>query len=165
MTLRTLTCAVAALAAVVSFVAPASADTVTFTDPRGDAVARYDLTRTTASHDRDRLLVVQRVRNLRGGHPQVYGFNASTRAGGTNVHVVRRKNGTVTTRVMGPATEEVACDVRVRWRLDRDVIRVPVPRDCIAGRGRLRVSTFIGYGDGTFGDPADWTKTVRVDQS
>jgi hypothetical protein len=33
-----------------------------------------------------------------------------------------------------------------------------MPRDCIEQDGAIRVSTLIGAGDGTAGDPADWTR-------
>src|SRR3712207_3939772 len=130
---RPVTCLLATLAVVVSTSAAASAETVIFKDPRRDASARFDLTRTSVSNGGDRVLVVQRVRNLRGGRTQTYGFNVSRRGGDTIVHSVRRKSGTIRSRAFGPEGE-VDCDIRARWRLGRDSIRVSVPRSCLAGK-------------------------------
>lgn len=81
---------------------------------------------------------------------------------GVVVQTVRRGNGVGTVRVFG---DRECAGVQARWRLARDEIRVSMPRDCIKQDGAIRVSTLIGAGDGTAGDPADWTKAVRVGQS
>lgn len=154
----------AALATVVGLCTPALADTTTFTDARGDAPARYDLTRTTITNSADRLVVSQRVRDLRGGRTQIYGFNV--RRGGEQymLHSVRRASGKVTTRLTDSSGEQNDCKVMARWRPAKDTIRISMARSCIGKDGAVRISTMIGAGDGTAGDPADWTKTVRIAQ-
>jgi hypothetical protein len=155
----------AAAAVVVSVAAPAVADTTTFTDQRGDAVARYDLTRTAISNGKDRVVVVQSVRALRGGRTQIFAVNLSARGEHYVLHTIRAKTGAVRYRFSGgPGDDSVECSIRARWKLAADSIRVSVPRDCVAAAGTLRVSTATGAGNGSSGDPADWTKTVRVGQ-
>ena len=154
---------VAATATLMVCTAPlAAADAVTFTDPRGDAPSRYDLTRTTVTNADGGIVVAQRVRDLRGRRTQIFGFNFSGPGGNGIVHSVRRKDGTVRNRLIG-SESGTECEIRARWRLGRDSIRVRLARECIEG-GVLRVSTLIGAGNGSAGDPIDWTKTVAVRQ-
>lgn len=148
--------------AVLSLAVPAHADTLTFSDPRGDAPARFDLARTTITNGQDRVVVKQRVRDLRGGGSQIFGFNVVAGSDGVSIQTVRRGNGVVTVRAIG---ESECAGVQARWRLARDEIRVSMPRNCVEQDGAIRVSTLIGAGDGTAGDPADWTKEARVGQS
>lgn len=148
--------------AVLSLATPTHADTLKFSDPRGDAPVRFDLTRTTITNGQDRVVVKQRLRELRGGGSQIFGFNVVAGGDVVAIQTVRRRNGVVTVRAIG---EHECAGVRARWRLARDEIRVSMPRDCVQQNGALQVSTLIGAGDGTAGDPADWTKTVRVGQS
>jgi hypothetical protein len=145
----------------VSLAAPAYADTLTFSDPRGDAPVRFDLTRTTISNGQDRVVVNQHVQELGGRGSQIFGFNVVAGGDGLAIQTVRRSNGVVTARVIGGE----CAGVQARWRLARDEIRVSMPRDCIAQDGAIQVSTLIGAGDGSAGDPADWTKAVRIGQS
>ena len=153
------------VAVVVSVATPAIADTTSFTDPRGDTDARYDLTRTAISNDEDRIVVVQSVQALRGGRTQTFAVNLSRRGQGYVLHTIRARNGTISYRFFGGSHgDDVECSVRARWRLAADRIRVSMPRECVAEAGALRVSTGIGAGNGSSGDPADWTKTVRVGQ-
>jgi hypothetical protein len=148
--------------AVLSFPVPAHADTLAFSDPRGDAPARFDLTRTTITNGQDRVLVKQRVRDLRGGGSQIFGFNLVAGSDAVAVQTVRGGNGAVTVRAIG---ERECAGAHARWRVAKNEIRVSMPRECIEQGGTIRVSTMIGAGDGTAGDPADWTKAVRVAQS
>src|SRR3954452_22640725 len=159
---RLVTSTLTVLLVVVSLASSASADTLTFTDRRGDAPARYDLTRTRVTNGDTRVVVWQRVTNLRGGRSQIYGFNSFAGDDVTVVQTVRRKDGTVRNKVFDSAGRRVPCAVHARWRLGTNLIRISMPRHCITGRGAMRVSTFIGAGTGTAGDPADWTRTVRV---
>ena len=107
-------------------------------------------------------MVKQQVRDLRGRGPQIFGFNVVAGSEALMVQTVSRGNGAVTVRVI---SERECSGVQARWRLASDEIRVSMPRDCIGQDGAIRVSTLIGAGDGTAGDPADWTKAVRVGQS
>ena len=138
------------------------ADTTTLTDPRGDASVRFDLTRATISNGQDRIVVTQRVRDLRGRGTQVFGLNVVAGSRRTVIHTVRGDNGEITTRVVG---QTVCRGARARWRLAEDTIRISMPRQCIAPHGALRFSAMIGAGDRNAGDPADWTRMVRVEQS
>ena len=141
---------------------PAHADTTSFSDPRGDAPVRFDLTRTTITNGQERVVVKQQVRDLRGSGSQIFGFNVVAGSEALVVQTIRRGNGAVTVRVIG---ERECAGVRASWRIASDEIRFSMPRDCIGQDGAIRVSTLIGAGDGTAGDPADCTKAVRVDQS
>lgn len=159
-TLRFATCA-AVFAVVAATASPAAADIVIFKDPVGDAPARYDLTRTSVFNGPERIVVTQRVRGLRGDRTQVYGFNANRGGRFATVFTVRDRGGAVHSWLSVGAGEP-PCRIRSRWNIKGHTIRVAVPQKCIPGVGPLRVSTMIGAGNGRAGDPADWTKTVRV---
>jgi hypothetical protein len=154
--------AVVALGVTITVADPALADTTTFKDPPGDAPARYDLTRITIENTTDAVTVHQRVRDLRGDRTQIFGVSVSTHTNSYLVQTVRRKNGVVTNRFL--SGDGSKCAIRSRWRPARDTIRMRIPRDCLVGAGAVRLSAFIGAGDGTFGDPWDFTKRVRVGQ-
>ncbi|WP_134765707.1 hypothetical protein [Nocardioides sp. 1609] len=149
--------------------APAVADSTTFRDPRGDAPARYDLTTVSVDNTPDRFTVRVRLRDLRARGTQIFGVGISSLDSSTyySVHTVRRPSSAVTTELTryddGSAT--VPCRIGSTWRPKADIIRVSLPRGCLSTRGALRVSVFIGVGDGSAGDPTDFTKTVRVGQS
>lgn len=160
--------ATAALALIGVSAGPASADTGVFADKRGDAPAAYDLTRWSLTNSSTAVQVRTKVRNLRGNRTQVFGFNLRPVNSGDYFHAmtVRTKNGAVSSRVdyYNDAGEmvELACDLTVRWQLKRDVIRFRLPQDCLGIDTAVRGSNFIGPGDGTSGDPVDWTSTKRV---
>jgi hypothetical protein len=159
----------AALAVVVSTAAPAAADTTTFRDPRGDARARYDLTTVTVANGNDRLTVTAHLGNLRGGGTQILGLSLDPTRGGTtySLFTVRRPSGKTTASLTGYGSRSaiaVQCKIARTWKPAKDTVVVSFPRDCVGEQGALRVSAYIGAGDGSSGDPADWTKTVRVGQ-
>ena len=58
----------------------------------------------------------------------------------------------------------IDCAITTRWQIAKNLIRISVPRACIEETGTLRFNFAIGAGDGTTGDPADWTKALRVRQ-
>ena len=141
---------------------PAHADTTSFSDPRGDAPSASISLGPQSPTEQERVVVKQQVRDLRGSGSQIFGFNVVAGSEALVVQTIRRGNGAVTVRVIG---ERECAGVRASWRIASDEIRFSMPRDCIGQDGAIRVSTLIGAGDGTAGDPADWTKAVRVDQS
>jgi hypothetical protein len=152
---------------VITTAAPAAADTVSFRDNRGDAPARYDLTRVKVINGQDDVVVTTRVRNLRGDRTQILGFGLTVAGdeGSYTLHTVRRASGNVTAKLWrydSDGQTEVACNTRAKWRPAKDIIRVSVAQGCLEMQGGVRVNLYIGAGDGTAGDPVDWTKTVRV---
>lgn len=143
-------------------VAPASAATRSFRDPRGDAPARFDLIRVGVANG-DVVSVRSKVRNLEAGITQIYVFNLTPVRSNTNYYAktVRRANGTVTAKLYRGGSA-VDCGVHGRWRLGRSDVRISLPQDCLSEHRRIRVNAAIGRGNGSAGDPADWTKTVGV---
>lgn len=147
----------------------AVADSTSFRDPRGDAPARYDITTVGIANAAERLTARVRVLDLVARGTQIFGVGISSPDGSRYyvLHVVRRPSGATTAELTGfsSGAEPVACRISRSWSPQTDVIRVAVPRSCIKTRGALRTSVFIGAGDGSAGDPADFTKTIRVGQS
>lgn len=165
---RVVTAGVAFAAVVLGTAAPVHADTVSFADKRGDAIARYDLTKVSVWNGTDMVVARARVRNLRTQGTQVVGL--SIEPVGLDVsymaYSVRRADGEVRNRLMayGPdGTSRAGCMVVAVWRPRKDTVRVVVPHDCLPD-GKIRARVLIGPGDATAGDPADWTKTVGVRQ-
>lgn len=155
-------------AATLAVTGPASAASLSFTDQRGDAPARFDLTRVTVQNTDVWLTVTTRLRDLKAAGTQVFGFTVGPSRGSTTymVYSVRRPNGRVQNRLDAVANGDLLhlrCRIRARWQPAREVIRVSVPRDCIT-EGRVRTNAYIGKGDGTAGDPWDWTRSVTVGQ-
>ena len=155
--------ALVSTAALIASAAPASAATVSVTDPRGDAAARFDITRVTARNN-DTVAVKSRIRNLRGGL-EIYQANLTTAGTDGQTYLARtvhHRDGSVVAKLLAPDGSRVDCDVNGRWRLKRDTVKVSFAQDCLEEHGRLRVQAFIGAGNGSGGDPADWTKRVRA---
>ena len=159
------------MAAALACVAPATAATVAIHDPRGDAPARYDLTKVTFTNTSSTLAFKAKVRGLHGGRTQIYGMSIS--AAGTknwylNLDAVRRSNGkvhsVVTGSTVGGTTTATLCHPKVKWRLVKNTITASFPRSCMPDAGTLQVSASTGVGNGKDGDPADWTKTFNVAQ-
>lgn len=117
-------------------------------------------------------MVNARVRDLRGDRTQIFGFNITPANGDTRymLRTVRRANGKTTARLGGYSSDGTALDVASKvtrkWRPAQNTIKVAFARYCLQeqGRVRVRVSLYIGADNGTTGDPADWTKVVRVTQ-
>lgn len=165
----TVVAASAAGALLMSTIAPAHADSVSFRDPRGDAPARYDLTTVAVANTLNRFIARVRVRDLRARGTQVLAVSISSPDYSESyaLHTVRRPSGATTAELTSFAGEQAtsSCAIRRTWRPKTDVIRVSVARGCIETRGALRVSVGIGSGDGSAGDPTDFTKSVRLGQS
>ena len=160
--------AVATAALLVWAPSAAVAGTTTVVDPRGDAPARHDLTSVRLRNDADRLGAELRVRDLRGAGDQVVGLFLRSRRTEVSYAVTthRGANGRVDVRLDrsgGPDDGSVPCDVTARWSLGRDRVTLSVPRSCVPElTGQLRMYVVIGVGDGTAGDPVDWTREARV---
>jgi hypothetical protein len=156
---------VAAVAFVLGAAGPASAASVGFSDARGDAEPRYDITRVVASNGEQRLTVRARVPRLQGRGTQILAVHLQSGASTYSLHSVRRSSGRVVTRLTswdGVEQSQARCGSRATWRIARGVVRVVIPQRCLDRRGPVRLSVLTGAGDGTAGDPADWTRTVRV---
>lgn len=159
---------VLALAATFLVVAPgpASADTVSFSDRRGDAEARYDLTKIRISHTAGTISVRANVRDLRGTGTQIFGINVDPVHSETvyAAHVVRRPSGRTIAHINGYGADgsvEVRCRIERAFRLGADRIDVSIPRACIKEPGPIYSSLFIGAGNGSAGDPSDWINRPR----
>ncbi len=146
---------------------PTAAATVSFEDKSGDAPARFDITRVTFVNSAKVISVKSRFRDLRASGTQIFGTSLTVKGidGSYAASTVRRAKGAITAelwRYDGDGAAQVDCDVRARWRLGRDVIRLRFPQSCLADQGRVTASAYVGAGDGSAGDPADWTRTVPV---
>ena len=148
--------------------APAQADSASLRDPRGDAPARFDLTKVTVSNSSERLYVRVRVQDLRGQGTQIFGVGISSHSYTDyySMNIVRRPSGSTRAELVdfGSDGAVVPCKISRDWLPRADVIRVSIPRQCIGIRGPLRISADIGAGNGSAGDPADFTKSIRVSQ-
>ncbi len=145
----------------------AVAATVALEDKEGDAKARFDITRVTFVNSADVVGVKSRFRNLRGSGTQIFGMSLRSQGGegSYGAFTVRRANGTVTGelwRYDGDGASQLDCNVRARWRPGREVVRLRFPQSCLPDRGRVFVSAYVDAGDGSAGEPADWTRTVPV---
>lgn len=161
--------ALTALVAVLALAAPsapASAGEVGFADARGDAPARHDITRVHVRNGEESVAVRLELADLRRGEQVVRSFIDSVRA---DLHwiatTVLHGDGHVTAVLetfTGSEFEPVQCRVAGSWRLARDRVRITFPQSCLDIHRAVRIRVVVGAGDGTTGDPADWTRTVRV---
>jgi len=158
----------AALAALVGVLAaaPAHAQTASIRDQVGDAPSRFDLTNVTVSNEADSVTVLAAVKDLEPGGAQIFIADLASQAGGSYYAVtVRRSDGSVATKLARfgeGGFERVKCDVAGRWRMARSDVRLTIPRDCLAEADKVSVDVAIGAGNGSAGDPADWTRTFRI---
>jgi hypothetical protein len=135
---------------VAALASPATAQTRALQDPRGDAPARYDITRWQVSNGAERIAGRVHVVSLQpGGYFQLTFsipgnpdtvFWASSRW---------RSNGTLRNRLHvfgeGDVDHDIPCDVRAHWRTGPGTIRISFPRDCIQGlHGRLFMRESLG---------------------
>ena len=146
---------------------PAVAATTTFDDKAGDAPARYDITRVRVANGDKAVSVKTTFEDLSARGTQIFGISLRSQGidGSYGALTVRRANGSVTTelwRYDGDGATQLTCDVRARWRMGKDVVRLRFPQRCLLDERRVHVSAFIGAGDGSEGDPADWTRPVPV---
>ena len=167
--LNVATSLLAALALSVTVAAPVMADTVSLRDPAGDARARYDLTTIRATNAVNRIAVTARVGNLRGTGTQTVVLGIDPVRGETDYWFssVRRANGRANDSLTGYTSDSASpidCNITTRWQLAKNLIRISIPRACIEEQGTLRFNLAMGAGNGTTGQPADWTKALRVRQ-
>ena len=161
---------IAGLALVVTMVggatAPAHAATAAIRDQIGDAPARYDLGRVSVSNEPPGLSLTAKVRDLSRNGTQIFIANVTPASGASYyATTIRRANGTVVDKLVrfgedGP--DNLRCDVSSRWQIGRSRIRMTIPRSCLDEDRRVSVNVAIGAGNGSSGDPADWTRTFRV---
>jgi hypothetical protein len=109
------------------------------------------------------------VRNLRGDRTQIFGAGIEPVRSDASwtLYTVRRADGTTRAWLTGYVGDQAIksdCPITRTWRPARDTIKVSVARTCITDEGAVRVNLYIGQGNGSAGDPADWTRTVRVRQ-
>ncbi|MXG91328.1 hypothetical protein [Nocardioides flavescens] len=143
---------------------PATAAQKTLVDARRDAPARFDITTVRATNTTGRLTVSTRFRALDGDGTQIFGFSvqSSDRSESYMVTAVRRPSGRVKTVIDGTAPTD-QCTTDTTWSPRQDVIEVSVVGQCLLP-GAVRVTTFVGAGDGSYGDPSDFTRGFRVPQ-
>jgi hypothetical protein len=143
---------------------PATAAQKTFVDERGDAPARFDIASARIDNSVGQLRVTTRFRALDASGTQIYGFlvTSNDRSESYMLTAVRRPSGRVTTRVTSTLPLD-QCTFDTSWSPRKDTIDVRVSGECTVP-GAVRVSTFIGAGDGSYGDPADFTREVRARQ-
>ena len=158
--------ALVALLVLVAPAGPASAGEASFSDARGDAPSPHDITDVQIRNDRERVSVRLQFVDLRHGEQIVRSFLDSVRA---DLHwiatTVIHRDGRVTAALetfTGSEFERVDCRIVGSWQFVRDTVRISFPQSCLDIHRALRVRVLAGAGDGTTGDPADWTRTVRV---
>jgi hypothetical protein len=128
---------------------PAAAATVTRKDARGDAPARYDVTRVTYTNTSDRIAVRIKLVNLRRvGMRFVLKTNTSFMGDAQFVVVVvRRPGGSTTHRLFVMEANErtkIPCRIRSRWAYARDVVTISMPQVCLGegyGDQRMRLAS------------------------
>jgi hypothetical protein len=143
----------------------ATAATVVQRDARDDAPARFDIVRVTYVNNARVMSVKAKVVDLRPGR-QAFGYTMDavgmpTPKGGYIARTTRRRDGSVTAWLM-QNDKMVSCNVRGRWRLGRDTVRLWYPQSCLRYHRTQRIQTFIGVPRPIGGDPADFTKPIRV---
>jgi len=162
--------ALAAVLVVAQPTGPAAAETKSVTDPRGDAPARFDMTKIVVDHTESDLNLVVSAKNLNGSTTQLFGSNIATR-GDTDyvLRTVRYRSGKVRTTLKvydgGSRPSLVSCGgLQGAWRLGASTIKVDMPRSCIEPNGALELDAAIGAGSGKAGDPADYRRSFKVAQ-
>lgn len=118
-------------------------------DKRGDAPARFDITRTIANNAEKRVTVKIKVKNLRKA-PAVFGFLMAP--AGTNdfayTATARRKRdgrviGTLRQDVSHVQTERVECNVNARWVMAKDLVRISFPQACLEFVGKASFYAYV----------------------
>jgi hypothetical protein len=150
--------------ATMAFALPGVAQTKYQADPRGDASrASFDLTHLTYVNTSSLVSVKARLVNLeprRGA----FGFNLyeSGTHGGAGYYygiTTRHSDGSVSASLQNESGR-VRCDIRGRWRVARDTVRIAFPQRCLKQHHAFRIQVFVG--DPRDGDPDDFASTVRV---
>lgn len=144
---------------------PAAAATVTRKDARGDAPARYDMTRATYTNTSAKIAVRITLVNLRRvGTRFVLKTNTSFMGDAQFVVVVvRRRGGSATHRLFIAEDNErskIPCRIRSRWAYARDVVRISMPQTCLGeGYGDQRMKLASGKPDAK---PSDRVRRTLV---
>lgn len=164
---RILACVVA-LSAVIATASPASAATRTRNDPAGDAPKRFDILKATYSNNSEALTAKIKVTDLtdranqlrltfstapmRRDNAQFEMYAKRTAAGNTSRKLYVRQGGSWT---------QLTCrNLRVRWKLTRDLITARVPTFCLGeGYGDQRVYSNLGP---PRGEPKDTAIRTQV---
>ncbi|MDO9377527.1 MAG: hypothetical protein Q7T56_01660 [Nocardioidaceae bacterium] len=139
--------------ALVAVGSPASAQTRTFADARGDAPATVDVLRTKVTYTASSVRVVVRVRDLRRGasgehYPSSVLIDTTTRRRGPEFAVSADENHTYFARmrswraVEDPSDPNGAQSCRFALRYDTRGNRITytVPRACLGNPSRVRVT-------------------------
>jgi hypothetical protein len=143
---------------------PGFAQTKYQADPRGDASrASFDLTHLTYVNNSSLVSVKARLVNLKPRRG-AFGFNLyeSDTHGGAGYYygiTTRHSDGSVSASLQNE-TGRVRCDIRGRWRVARDTVRIAFPQRCLQQHHAFRIQVFVG--DPRDGDPDDFASTVRV---
>ncbi|HSJ19745.1 MAG TPA: hypothetical protein VK964_04140 [Nocardioidaceae bacterium] len=143
----------------------ATAATVVQRDARDDAPARFDIVRVTYVNNARVLSVKAKVVDLRPGR-QAFGYTMDAVGipplrGGYIARTTLRRDGSVTAWLMR-GDKKVSCPVRGRWRLGRDTVRLWYPQSCLRWHRTQRIQTYIGVPRPIGGDPADFTRPIRI---
>jgi hypothetical protein len=137
-------------------------------DPVGDAPVAYDINQVIVRNDAPRLKVRTHYQDLMRQETQILGARIQSVPGADSyvLHTVRRPGGDVTTKVWRYSddgdVERLSCGAKSRWETLRNAVVVRIPQKCLVKQGRVVVNVYVGPGDGSEGDPADWTDEFRV---
>lgn len=163
--------AVAAATTCLAMAGPAAAETISIWDQPKDypgMPASGDIRDVAVTNDANGVTFKVKMRDLKGG-TSVVGFNVGPvdQSMSFGVQVVRFKNGRIRNNISVSDGEDywtTTCSgLKSTWKNKRNLITVQVPWTCLHDqRTTLRVSAFFGFGDGTAGDPSDWTKSAKV---
>jgi hypothetical protein len=128
----------AAAAAAVVTAAPALAATKVVHDPRGDAVPRFDITRTLFNNGDQRLSAKATVVNLRYGGEQYFSFTFSPRnspdiylTAFSKLHADNSLTNRLTIYNDIGEVSRLPCNVASTWRPEDDTVKVSIPRSCV----------------------------------
>ena len=170
---KMITAAVAGCAAMLVLTAPsASAATKVVHDPRGDAMAGFDLTRTTFHNAPRRISVKARVAGLRFEATGVALIFTPVRHPDLSIaaRTFLDRDGTRKTRQQlyvtpvpdGP-TYRIPCAVRAGWHVDLDYVRVSVPQSCLRRNTKMLAMSAAVFKPGTdiVYDQTRWTAVQR----
>ena len=120
--------------------APALGVVKVVTDDRGDAPARFDITRATVNNGDNRLSGKVAVDNLRYGGEQYFSFTFSPRnspdiffTAFSKLHADNSLTNRLTVFNDIGEVHRIPCNVTSIWRPENDIVKVSIPRDCVDG--------------------------------
>jgi hypothetical protein len=157
---------VSGLALLATAVVPASAATLSVSDPRDDAAAAVDITRLTVVNGTSTVTVRARVPELKPGRVGQSIVALRVREPGTaaaNYVVITRRtaSGVTTTLWKAPFASERPEDptpcpgLSVRWVRDSRVV-AQVPATCLETNRRMQAGVYLERRDATALRHADW---------